>query len=50
MNDHDAMTQVTAILDRWFRGEITKTAALYAIAHTAGQNAIEHNEAKKVAA
>ena len=50
MNDHDAMTQVAEILDRWFRGEITKTAALYAIAHTTGQNAIEHNAAKTVTA
>ena len=47
MNDHDAMTHINTILDRWFRGEIAEFAALTGIAHITGQNAIEH---KKVAA
>jgi hypothetical protein len=47
MNDHDAMTEINAVLGEWFKGEISEVRALSRIAIISGKNYIHHDEAKK---
>lgn len=47
MNDHDAMTAINAVLDKYFRGELTQLGALARIAQISGHNANEHAPAKE---
>ncbi|MDQ0756118.1 hypothetical protein [Arthrobacter sp. B3I4] len=47
MNDHDAIDQINAVLDRHFRGELTQAQTLAQICTITGQNSIQHAEAKK---
>lgn len=47
MNDHDAMTQINAALNEYFRGETSELRALHRIAVISGMNAYDHAEAAK---
>jgi len=47
MNDHDAMDEINAALDRYFAGNIQSPELLAIIAQISGHNRIFHSEAKK---
>jgi len=47
MNDHDAMTQITAVLDQYFRGEINEVHALARVCIIAGENDLDHEKEAK---
>lgn len=49
MNDHDAMTAINSVLDRYYRGEITQLQAIAQVSTITGANAVEHQEAKGAA-
>ena len=46
MNDHDAMTAIAAVLDRYFRGELTQAQTLAQVCLITGENSIDHESAK----
>jgi len=48
MNDNDALTEINAILGKWFKGEISEIQALSRIAITTGKNYIHNDKAKAV--
>lgn len=46
MNDHDAMTAINAVLDRWLKDDLDANHALIEIAKISGANTAEHEAAK----
>jgi hypothetical protein len=47
VNDHEAIEAINAVLDRYFRGEVTQVQALATICSVTGENKIPHDEVKE---
>ena len=46
MNDFEAIEAINAVLDEWFKGDLTAPRALTQIARITGMNKISHEESK----
>ena len=47
MNDYEAIDAINAVLDLWFKSEVSEHDALTRIAYISGMNKISHMEAKQ---
>jgi hypothetical protein len=47
MNDYEAMEAINAVLDQWFKSEVSEHDARTRIAYISGMNKISHMEAKQ---
>jgi hypothetical protein len=47
VNDHEAMDAINAVLEKYFRAELSAVDALNQIGYISGANMMRHQEAKE---